>query len=39
MDDEFKETFASSMIDGFNVLDGKCYFVPNSSNGLPSVLQ
>lgn len=31
MDDEFKETFASSMIDGFNVLDGKCYFVPTAT--------
>lgn len=31
MDDEFKETFASNMIDGFNVLDGKCYFVPTAA--------
>lgn len=31
MDDEFKETFADSMIDGFNVFDGKTYFVPTAA--------
>ncbi|MDO5407038.1 MAG: extracellular solute-binding protein [Eubacteriales bacterium] len=31
MDEEFKKTFESNMIDGFNVLDGKCYFVPTAA--------
>lgn len=31
MDDEFKKTFATNMIDGFNVIDGKCYFVPTAA--------
>lgn len=31
MDDEFKEIFADNMIDGFNVIDGKCYFVPTAA--------
>ncbi len=31
MDDEFKKTFEASMIEGFNVLDGKCYFVPTAA--------
>lgn len=31
MDDEFKETFANNMIEGFNVFDGKCYFVPTAA--------
>lgn len=31
MDEEFKATFESSMIDGFNVLDGKCYFIPTAA--------
>lgn len=31
MDDEFKKTFADNMIDGFNVIDGKCYYVPTAS--------
>lgn len=31
MDDEFKEIFANNMIDGFNVIDGKCYFVPTAA--------
>ncbi len=31
MDDEFKATFADNMIDGFNVFDGKCYFIPTAA--------
>ena len=31
MDDEFKETYESNLIEGFNVLDGKCYFVPTAA--------
>ncbi|MCB7317862.1 ABC transporter substrate-binding protein [Lacrimispora sp. 210928-DFI.3.58] len=31
MDDEFKETFKDSLIDDFNVIDGKCYFVPTAA--------
>lgn len=31
MDDDFKKTFASNMIDGFNVFEGKCYFVPTAA--------
>lgn len=31
MDDEFKKTFESNMINGFNVLDGKTYFVPTAA--------
>lgn len=31
MDEEFKKTFESSMIEGFNVIDGKCYFVPTAA--------
>lgn len=31
MDDEFKKTFESAFIDGFNVVDGKCYFVPTAA--------
>lgn len=31
MDDEFKKTFGDSLIDGFNVMDGKCYFVPTAA--------
>lgn len=31
MDDEFKKTFESNMIDGFNVIDGKTYFVPTAA--------
>lgn len=31
MDDEFKITFAENMIDGFNVIDGKCYYVPTAA--------
>lgn len=31
MDDEFKEIFGKNLIDGFNVLDGKCYFVPTAA--------
>lgn len=31
MDEEFKETFASSMIDGINVFDGKCYYIPTAA--------
>lgn len=31
MDDEFKATFADNMIDGLNVIDGKCYYVPTAA--------
>ncbi len=31
MDDEFKETFDSAFMEGFNVFDGKCYFVPTAA--------
>jgi multiple sugar transport system substrate-binding protein len=31
MDEAFKTTFADSMIDGFNVIDGKCYYVPTAA--------
>jgi len=31
MDDEFKETFATSFINGFNVIDGKTYFIPTTA--------
>lgn len=31
MDDDFKKTFESNLIDGFNVLDGKTYFVPTAA--------
>lgn len=31
MDDAFKKTFATNMMDGFNVIDGKCYFVPTAA--------
>ncbi|MCR5754347.1 MAG: extracellular solute-binding protein, partial [Acetatifactor sp.] len=31
MDDEFKETFGKNLIDGYNVIDGKCYFVPTAA--------
>lgn len=31
LDDEFKKTFNTSMIDGVNVIDGKCYFVPTAA--------
>lgn len=31
MDDQFKKTFESNMMDGFNVIDGKCYFIPTAA--------
>ena len=31
MDEEFKETFSSNMIDGINVIDGKCYYIPTAA--------
>lgn len=31
MDEEFKETFSSSMIEGLNVIDGKCYYIPTAA--------
>jgi multiple sugar transport system substrate-binding protein len=31
MDDEFKATFADNMIEGFNVIDGKCYYIPTAT--------
>ena len=31
MDDAFQETFSAAMIDGINVLDGKCYYVPTAA--------
>ena len=31
MDDEYKEIFGINLIDGFNVIDGKCYFVPTTA--------
>lgn len=32
MDDEFKEKFATCMIDGLNVIDGKCYYIPTTAS-------
>lgn len=31
MDDEFKATFADCFMEGVNVIDGKCYFVPTTA--------
>ncbi len=31
MDDEFKEIFGDNLIDDYNVIDGKCYFVPTAA--------
>ncbi len=31
MDDTFKATFAENMMDGLNVIDGKCYYVPTAA--------
>lgn len=34
MDDEFRDTFGSLMMEGVNLIGGKCYYIPTGATGV-----